>query len=33
MLNPATRKVELKTTFYSRVADDLLSGVGAYSVP
>jgi hypothetical protein len=33
MLHPATGKVEVKTTFYSRVADDLLCGVGAYSVP
>lgn len=32
MLNPATRKLEDKTTFYSKVADDLLCGVGAYSV-
>jgi hypothetical protein len=32
MLNPGTGKVEVKTTFYSKVADDLLCGVGAYSV-
>jgi cytochrome c len=31
MINPATGKMESKTTFYSRVADDLLCGVGAYS--
>lgn len=29
--NPVTRKAEDKTTFYSKVADDLLCGVGAYS--
>lgn len=32
MFNPATGKVELKTTYYSKAADDLLCGVGAYSV-
>jgi len=31
MINPATGKMEFKTTFYSKVADDLLCGVGAYS--
>ena len=31
MINPATRKLEDKTTFYAKVADDLLCGVGAYS--
>ncbi len=31
MFNPATGKMESKTTFYSKVADDLLCGVGAYS--
>jgi hypothetical protein len=31
MINPATGKMESKTTFYTRVADDLLCGVGAYS--
>ena len=30
-VNPATKKLEDKTTFYSKVADDLLCGVGAYS--
>src|SRR5260221_5872442 len=30
-LNPVTRRIEEKTTFYSKVADDLLCGVGAYS--
>ncbi len=29
--NPVTKKIEDKTTFYSKVADDLLCGVGAYS--
>jgi hypothetical protein len=33
MINPVTRKMENKTTFYSKVADDLLCGVGAYSAP
>src|SRR5262249_49345229 len=33
MINPATRKMEDKTTFYPKVADDLLCGIGAYSVP
>ena len=33
MLNPATGKVEQKTTLYSKPADDLICGVGAYSVP
>ena len=32
-LNPMTKKIEDKTTFYSQVADDLLCGVGAYSSP
>ncbi|HYM62033.1 MAG TPA: cache domain-containing protein [Thermoanaerobaculia bacterium] len=31
MINPVTKKMESKTMFYSRVADDLLCGVGAYS--
>lgn len=31
MINPMTRKVELKTTFYHRLADDLLCGIGAYN--
>lgn len=31
MINPATRKMETKTTFYTKVADDLLCGVGVYS--
>jgi cytochrome c len=31
MINPATGKMESKTTFYTIVADDLLCGVGAYS--
>jgi len=30
-LNPSTYKVEWKVTFYQKVADDLLCGVGAYS--
>ena len=30
-VNPTTRKIEDKTTFYSKVAPDLLCGVGAYS--
>ena len=30
-VNPVTKKVEEKTTFYSKVADDLLCGVGAYA--
>jgi len=32
LTNPATGKLEDKTTFYSKVAADLLCGVGAYSV-
>lgn len=31
MVNPMTRKVERKTTFYDRLEDDLLCGVGAYN--
>jgi hypothetical protein len=31
MVNPVTKHVEKKTTFYNRLADDLLCGVGAYS--
>jgi len=31
MLNPATGKLEDKTMFYSKVAPDLVCGVGAYS--
>jgi cytochrome c len=31
MLNPVTHKLERKTTFYQKVADDLLCGVGVYS--
>jgi len=31
MLNPVTNKPEHKTTFYQKVAGDLLCGVGAYS--
>jgi hypothetical protein len=30
-VNPVTKKIEDKTTFYCKVADDLLCGVGAYS--
>lgn len=30
-INPETKKLEEKTTFYRKVADDLLCGVGAYS--
>ena len=30
-VNPVTKKPEDKTAFYSKVADDLLCGVGAYS--
>jgi phosphoribosylaminoimidazole-succinocarboxamide synthase len=33
MVNPVTQKTETKTTFYSRVAKDLLCGVGAFSSP
>ena len=33
MINPESRGMETKTTFYSKVADDLLCGVGAYSAP
>jgi hypothetical protein len=33
MLNPVTGRVEDKTTFYAKVADDLLCGVGAYNAP
>lgn len=32
MVNPTTGKTEDKTTYYAKVADDLLCGVGAYSV-
>jgi cytochrome c len=32
MLNPVTGKIEEKTMFYSKLADDLLCGVGAYGV-
>ena len=31
MINPATGKLEDKTLFYAKLADDLLCGVGAYS--
>jgi len=31
MLNPVTHNLEHKTTFYQKVADDLLCGVGAYA--
>jgi cytochrome c len=31
MLNPVTHKLESKTTFYQKVASDLLCGVGAYN--
>jgi len=30
MLNPVTHKIERKTTFYQKVAGDLLCGVGTY---
>jgi hypothetical protein len=32
MVNPATSQLEVKTFFYTKVAADLLCGVGAYSV-
>jgi len=31
LFNPVTKKIEEKTTFYRKLADDLLCGVGAYS--
>ena len=31
LVNPVTKKIEDKTTFYEKVADDLLCGVGAFS--
>ena len=31
MVNPMTKHVEKKTTFYNRLTDDLLCGVGAYN--
>jgi cytochrome c len=31
LVNPMTKKLEEKTTFYNKVADDLLCGVGAFS--
>ena len=31
MVNPMTSRIETKTTFYSKMADDLLCGVGAYN--
>jgi hypothetical protein len=31
MVNPMTKHVEKKTTFYHRLADDLVCGVGAYN--
>ena len=30
-VNPVSRKIEDKTTFYNKLADDLLCGAGAYS--
>lgn len=33
LVNPMTKMIEDKTTFYSKVADDLLCGVGAFSAP
>jgi len=33
MINPTTGTMESKTTFYAKIADDLLCGVGAYSAP
>ena len=33
MINPMTHQTELKTTFYAKVADDVLCCVGAYGTP
>jgi hypothetical protein len=33
IINPATGKLEDKTTFYSKLAADLLCGVGVFSTP